>query len=190
MLPPLIDSQKVSPLHHFRCRDFDHIRKAMPESITYSLPSIRLRAIAWCNKAERCQQDMRQKLIAWKVSGKDSEILIAELISLDLINENRFACAFASDKSRLNGWGVNKIKSHLKLRGISEPNIRAALAQIDPGDSLERALDFARKKNRSLAHEKPIVKKAKVYRSLISKGFDQHTIGKVMNALNLDPGED
>jgi regulatory protein len=137
----------------------------------YSPEMIRSKIVAWCNKAERCQWDVRNKLMAWELPSADRENLIASLISSGLLNEERYARAFANDKSRFYQWGSQKIKQHLKLKGISERNIRDAIAIIDPEEQHETLLKLIRRKSLTLGGNQPYERRAKLIRYLLSKGF-------------------
>ncbi len=137
-----------------------------------------MRIVAWCNKAERCQWDVRNKLIEWGVSLADRENLIAILISSGLIDENRYAQAFATDKSRFYNWGSLKIKQHLKGKGISDRNIHDALSVIDPDEQSAIIRKLIERKSLTLQGLRPFERRAKLIRFLLSKGFTSDEINQ------------
>jgi regulatory protein len=55
--------------------------------------------------AGACQQEVRDKLYAWEVPGKEVEPIISQLIGEGFLNEARFAEHFAVSKLRQKGWG-------------------------------------------------------------------------------------
>jgi regulatory protein len=142
--------------------------------------------VAWCNKAERCQWDVRNKLIDWGVPSAERENLIADLISSGLLDEHRYAQAFANDKSKFYRWGIAKIKQHLKLKGISEVNIRAALANIDQEEQNAAIIHLIQRKSVTLASLPPFQRKAKLMRYLLSKGFRHEEIQQCLQSAGLD----
>ena len=62
-------------------------------------------AMAYCSQAERCVQDVLDKLGKADVNAEDAEEIVCELVRMDYINEQRYAAAFAHDKFRFNKWG-------------------------------------------------------------------------------------
>lgn len=149
------------------------IRKYPPE-VT------RQKMIAWCNKAERCQWDVRNKLMNWHIPSAERENLIAELIGLNLLNEKRFAEALAHDKSAFLRWGTQKIAQQLKLKGISERNIQDALKTIDSNSTRESILHLIKKKEPQYKGLQLYQKKYKLTRFLLSKGYEIELIHELV----------
>jgi len=93
-----------------------------------------LKAQKYCAYQERCQQEVREKLYEWGISPDMLENTIAELISENFINEERFARVFAGGKFRIKKWGRIKIEGKLKSKNISEYCIKKGLEEIDEED--------------------------------------------------------
>ena len=101
------------------------------------------------------------------------EELIARLIEEGYLNEERFARQFASGKSRIKGWGEQKIRYELRQRGISEFCINRALNALDKSEYESGFQRVAAKKWASLQSEKNIfVRKSKWQQFLLQKGFE------------------
>lgn len=111
----------------------------------------------------------------------DRENIIVYLIEHNLLNEQRYAEAFVNDKFRFNRWGARKIEQLLKLKGISERNIRDALKRIDAEDSTQTLRDLIKKKEPQLKGLQLYQKKIKLARYLISKGFESEAVWKEVN---------
>ena len=79
------------------------------------------KARAYCARQERCQQEVRDKLYAWELQGREVEGIISQLIGEGFLNEARFAEHFAVSKFRQKGWGRRKIEAALKARQVSAP---------------------------------------------------------------------
>src|SRR6478672_11099295 len=75
-----------------------------------------VKAEAWCAYQERCQQEVRDKIYSWGLHEHEVENVIAELISKNFLNEERFAKAYAGGKFRIKKWGRVKIRMELKRR--------------------------------------------------------------------------
>ena len=106
------------------------------------------KAASFCAYQERTQQEVRDRLKEWSVWGDDAEEVIAELITQNYLNEERFAKSFAGGKFRVKGWGKRKIQQHLKQRGISGYNLDQAMKEIEPNDYRQTLADLLDKKRR------------------------------------------
>jgi len=144
----------------------------------YSEEVARQKIRAWCDKAERCHWDVRNKLTDWGIPYSEREQLIGLLIESDLLNEERFAKAFAHDKFSFNSWGVKKIEQQLKLKGISDRNIRDALKEIDPEHYSQAIVALIKRKEPQHKGLQLYQKKIKLARFLLSKGFESDTVWK------------
>ena len=130
----------------------------------------------FCAYQERSHQEVRSKLLKLEVYGDDLENIIAQLISDDFLNEERFAKAFAGGRFRMKGWGRKRIELELKKRAVSSYSIRKALEQIEEGDYLESLSRQAEKKAASLNESDPYIRKNKVARYLIGRGFEPELV--------------
>jgi regulatory protein len=149
----------------------------------YNQEMTRLMIRAWCDKAERAHQDVKTKLFAWGVPQEERDELVAELIELNLLNEERFASAFAHDKSEFNQWGRLKIEHALRKKGVSDRNIRHALLLIPQEDQTDTINDIIRKRLPKLKGKPEFQKKGLLARYLISKGFENDQIWKQLENL-------
>lgn len=143
----------------------------------------KLKAANFCAYRERTQQEVRNKLYQLGLHRDEVEGLIAELISENFINEERFAIAFAGGKFRMKRWGRIKIVSELKRRGLTEYCIRKALEEIDEETYEATAKDLAEKKYLSLDETDQLKKKYKVMRYLYGKGYESPLVQKIADEL-------
>lgn len=140
----------------------------------------------YCNYQDRCHAEVRNKLYELGCSRDEVEQYIADLIENDLLNEERYARNYARGKFRMTHWGRHKILQQLRLHKISEYCIKKAMQEIDP-DEYERSINkLAEKKWEELKAEKNVhIKKNKVYRYLLQKGYEgdmvQDAINKIIN---------
>ena len=102
----------------------------------------------YCAYQERCQDEVRSKLIEYGVYGDALENIIADLIADNYLNEERFARAFAGGKFRIKHWGRIKIVQELKARKISDYSVRKALeSEINDEDYRAPLLEVLNKKS-------------------------------------------
>jgi regulatory protein len=131
----------------------------------------------YCDYQERCQYEVRTKLIELGCRGAEIEELIATLIENNLLNEERYACAIARGKFRLKQWGRVKIVNNLKAHQISDYCIQKALKEIDEEDYEKTLQRLATKKWNELKGEKnQFIKRKKLQNYLQQKGFESAII--------------
>jgi regulatory protein len=139
----------------------------------------------YCKYQERCHSEVRNKLYELGCNTTEVEQHLTTLIENGVLNEERFAIAYASGKFRIKQWGREKIRQQLKLRKISDYCIKKALSRID-GEEYERVLEkIAGKKANELKRERsPLARKAKLYRYLVQKGYERDIVSEMVNKLN------
>jgi regulatory protein len=137
----------------------------------------------WCDIQERAHSEVRKKLSSWGVYGEESENIIAELIHLNYLNEERFARAFARGKSRIKSWGWKKIELELKKRGVSDYSIKAAFEEIDREEYLDQLLALAAKKRKLINESDSFKRDQKLLRFLVNKGYSYEDAKLALNDL-------
>lgn len=149
--------------------------------ITYT-PQQALRKIQdWCAYQERCQQEVRDKLYAYGLKTDDVENLIAQLISENFLNEERFAKAYAGGKFRIKKWGRVKIKMELKARRVSDYCIRKGLAEIGEEEYRKTLRKILDDKDRTMDEKNKIRRKYKLLRFAASRGFEQELVMELLH---------
>jgi regulatory protein len=138
---------------------------------------------AWCAYQERSQFEARAKLRALGVVGEDAEKIIADLISSNFLNEERFAKAFAGGKFRVKQWGRIKIKSALKAHRLSDTCLRAAIESISDQDYNGAVRLLAEKKIKSSVTTDRRKKYTSAYQYLVGRGFEGELVVNVLNEL-------
>lgn len=135
-----------------------------------------VKARNYCARQERCQQEVRDKAYAWGAHREAVEQVIAQLIGEGFLNEARFAEHFAVSKSRQKGWGRRKIEQALHVKRVSKVCIKLGLKAID-GDEASGQLETAvAKRWEKLKHEEPFIRKGKLVRYFMGKGFSADEI--------------
>ncbi len=142
------------------------------------------KARAYCARQERCQQEVRDKLYAWELRGREVEGIISQLIGEGFLNEARFAEHFAVSKFRQKGWGRRKIEAALKARQVSAPCIALGLKSIED-DEYKAALQklVAKRWEREKATD-PRLKRQKVVTYFLRKGYAMAEIERWVKELS------
>lgn len=155
----------------------------------WSLQEAKIKIAAYCAYQERCQEEVRNKLLEKGIYGPPAEDLIALMIEEGFLNEERFAQAFVRGKYRLKKWGRNKILQELKLRKISPNCIKSGMKEIDPEEYWELLIQLAEKKWLSVKDTDLFKKKYKTHQYLLGRGFEtdliQNAIEEMISRQNI-----
>lgn len=142
------------------------------------------KAERYCAYQERAQQEVRDKLYEWGLWTEAVENIIAQLISSNFLNEERFANGYALGKFRQKGWGKIKIKQGLKLKKVPDVLIKKALQQIN-GDDYEKMLtDVLSRKSKTVAEKDPFKRKYKLLQYAYGRGYETDIIGDILTQMS------
>ncbi len=129
-------------------------------------------AMKFCGYRERSKKEVEDKLIAKSFNQKIIKVCIERLVELDFLNNIRFSKSFSRGKNNNNRWGKNKIKFHLKNKGLTDDEINIGIESIDE----ESYLNIL-KKNIELYNKKlKEPDRNKLIGHLINKGYEMDLI--------------
>lgn len=144
------------------------------------------KAAAYCAYQERTQDEVRKRIKKWGVEEDDeAEELIAELISMNYLSEERFAKTYAGSKFRQKKWGRKRIKQELSRRGLTDYNIDQGMNEIGDTAYEETLRDLLKKKLASLERTESDIhkRKQKLVRYALSKGYESELVWKILKEL-------
>ena len=137
---------------------------------------------SYCAYQERCEFEIRNKLISLNAREEQTKEIIAHLIKTNFFNQNRFVDSYILGKLRSNKWGRLKIKAALIQKKIDPALISNGLKNIDSQEYLKILKSLLQKKQKELVKEKDEwSKKQKLIRFLSSKGFEYDEIVSLLN---------
>ncbi|OWY19282.1 RecX family transcriptional regulator [Sphingobacteriales bacterium UPWRP_1] len=144
-----------------------------------------LKIQSYCARAERCEQEVTEKLSLWGAQPADISGFVELLYADGFIDHGRYARLFTSDKFRLQKWGKLKIAHHLKAKGIAKTHIEAALLTEIDADAYEQTVhELAQKKLAALAETMATPqKKQKLLQYLLQKGYEPAMAQKELTRL-------
>lgn len=160
------------------------MREKENKPTTFTPQQAKAKAQHYCAYQERSQQEVRDKLYAWGLHREDVENMIAELIEDGFLNEDRFAKAYALGKFRMKGWGKQKITQGLRAKNVSDRLIKEALLLIEDENYLKEGIKIAYKKIKTLKNEDSNSKRQKIYKFLLSKGYENDIIIKILKKIS------
>ncbi len=135
-----------------------------------------IKAQSYCAYQERSQQEVRDKLYEWGMWTDAVEEIIADLITDNFINEERFAKIFAGGKFRIKKWGRVKIKIELKKKRISDYCINKAMKEISDSDYRKTLKAIIAERDKKTSEKNPLKRNYKTAQYAISRGFESDIV--------------
>ena len=139
--------------------------------------------VAYCflNYKQRSEKEVRKKLTEKKISPHNSEKIIESLKELKFIDDRNYAKLYLEDKLTHKPEGKRKLTIKLAGKGITKETIDDTMGKIyDEETEFKKAEEVLRKYFVKLKQMKPLEKKQKCFRHLLSKGFDYEIINNVL----------
>jgi regulatory protein len=142
---------------------------------------------AFINRRERTVAEVQLQLERKGVSEADAGAAVETLIEQHLLDDERFAQLFVSDKRELERWGVDRIRRGLTARGIdralAEQTLAATAEAVDDdgrGGELARALELLRRRFPDPPRERR--DRDRAFGMLLRKGYEQELVIDALNA--------
>ncbi len=148
----------------------------MSQNKYFSIEEIKRKLERYCVYQDRCHKEIETKLREFILIEEAKNQIILHLMEHDFLNEERFCKSFARGKFKIKSWGKQRIIRELKLRDISEYNIKTALKEIDEEAYLATIHRIAIKRNSILKESDFYKRKKKLTDYLIRKGFEYDLI--------------
>ena len=136
-----------------------------------------------CSKKELSSKEVLIICSKYKLKIVEKNKLINELKKNQFIDHLRYANAFVHDRFNLYFWGKNKIRYHLKQKGIEDYHIGAAIESINNENYKKVASQEALKKYKSLGSVHDFDSKQKILKYLSLKGFEADVSFEVVDLL-------
>jgi regulatory protein len=130
--------------------------------------------------------DLRRKLLRKEFSTDEVEQAIERLLSNGLLDDQKYAVAFARQKLTSGGAARRRIKQELWRKGIAGAAADAAVDSVmeDEDFDAEVAIErVARKKLASLGDLDDMVRRRRLYGFLARRGYDLNEINSVVDRL-------
>lgn len=137
---------------------------------------VRKKIYHYCAYQERSHQEVKSKLFDLGLYAQEVDELISHLITEGYLNEERFARAFTGGKFRIKNWGRIRIVQALEAKGLTKNCISAGLTEITDGDYNETIKTLIEKKSDQLTESNLFVKRDKVAKYVIQKGFEPELV--------------
>ncbi len=140
------------------------------------------KAMRYCSYQERCIQDLEKRFEAWNVKKSDWDKIIDYLMKEDFLNEERYIEAYVRGKFLIKKWGRNKIKMGLAQKRLSGSLVEKIMNQeIEEEQYLQTISDLVQRKKELIDEEDDFKLRDKLYRFMLSRGFESDLVVKVLN---------
>lgn len=125
-----------------------------------------------CARSEHSEGELREKLWRWGIGQADSDRILQKLRSGKFVDDRRFAYAFCRQKLIFNRWGRKKIALALMAKRVDRNIAAEALDALDETEYSGVLLSAMRAKARQIKEGNTYEGRTKLYRAMISRGFE------------------
>ena len=136
------------------------------------------KVMKFCSYQERSRLEVRRKMAALKMPPAEAERLLADLVKMNFVSDERFAESFIRGKMNIKRWGKVKMRVELHQRGISDEIINQKFDEIDDEQYFANLRYLVEKWSR----ENPQGEKVKLIKFLLSKGYEMGDINAILNS--------
>lgn len=144
------------------------------------------RALDLLSQRPYTARDLRRKLVQKEVPADEADAVIERLTEAGLIDDAKYALAYARSKMLGSGASRRRIKQDLTRKGVKGDVASEAVEQVivdeevDTKAVIERA---ARKKLASMGDLEPLVLRRRLFAFLARRGYDPDEILEVTRAI-------
>ena len=136
-------------------------------------------AVRYLGRREYAVQELRQKLEQRGADSTIADTVVSDLVDENLVSDQRFTEMYVRMRIR-RLFGPLKIRAELRGRGVADHLIGAAMPDGEEA-WFDTASQWAAKKHRG---ELDYAARAKIYRSLMNRGFTSAQAYAALDSLN------
>ncbi|HSU97323.1 MAG TPA: regulatory protein RecX [Gemmatimonadaceae bacterium] len=131
-------------------------------------------------------RQLRRKLIQKEVPADEADAVIERLVGAGLLDDERYALAYARSKLVGQGSSARRISQDLARKGVSTELSKQAIEQVVIDEEIDtRAVieRVARKKLASMGDLEPVVLRRRLFAFLARRGYEMDEIREVVAAV-------
>lgn len=138
-----------------------------------------IRLEAACARREYCESDIFNKALKLcEGNGQRAAEIVSGLKDNAFVSDKRYACAFAREKAKLNGWGPHKIRMALSLKKIDRDIVELAIEEAQGTEADEKLEKLLQTKWRSLKDDPQA--KLKLLRFALGRGYSYEQVKNIV----------
>ena len=107
----------------------------------------------------------------WNLT-EEFENISQKLLAENFINESRYALSFANDKIKFSKWGKLKVMYNLRMKGIDDSQIEAAVKEYPQNDYMDMIKKELAKKVKLLKENDKYKRLQKVTAFAAQRGYE------------------
>lgn len=146
----------------------------LPKSYTFL--EMKQKMVNYCVYQDRCHQEVEQKMRDFLLVPEAKEEILLYLMRENYLNEERFARSYIRGKFYMKYWGRNKIRNHLKFKGVPEKLMNSCFDEIEEEDYYKTLKKLWHDYYCKLKGFQEYQKKSKTIKYLLGKGFEYEQI--------------
>ncbi|QKG53620.1 regulatory protein RecX [Hymenobacter sp. BRD67] len=154
-------------------------------SKTYTPGEALPKIAAYCAYQERTQKEVADKLKSYGLDEDEAGEIIIRLGREKLLDEERYAQAYARGKHRTNGWGRRRIRLEMKAKGLSDYCIKSGLKELDGDEYFDKLKQLLGQRDAREKEAHPLKRKMKLMAYLTQKGYESDLIQEALGELNI-----
>ncbi|HAD82936.1 MAG: hypothetical protein A2509_11395 [Candidatus Edwardsbacteria bacterium RIFOXYD12_FULL_50_11] len=132
----------------------------------------------------RSVKDVRDKLKVKGVSPGDIDLVIDDLLSLGLLDDEKFARDWIENRQHFRPTGVVRLRQELFAKGIDREIVDQAIREYKSNsDEFPAALDLARRKLKLYRKLDVAAAKRRLVGFLARRGYETSIVSKVLKEL-------
>jgi len=135
----------------------------------------------FCAFQERAVSDLINYLKKYRLGPGQRDTIIRKLITEGFVNEERFAKTYMLGKLRNNQWGRIKIIRGLRGKVVDEEIISKVIGTLDEEEYIAVIDHLIKKKGSILKDEEIFIRKHKIARYMMYKGFEGDIVWEQIN---------
>ncbi|MDP2452539.1 MULTISPECIES: regulatory protein RecX [unclassified Kaistella] len=146
------------------------------EHKSYTFLEIKQKLVNYCVYQDRCHQEVEQKMRDFLLIPEAKDEILLFLMKENYLNEERFTRSYIRGKFYMKSWGRNKIRNHLKFKGVPEKLINNCFDEIEDDDYHKTLSKLYHNYHSKLKGLQQYQKNSKTIKYLLSKGFEYEEI--------------
>jgi len=151
---------------------------------TYTPAEALPKIAAYCAYQERTHKEVADKLKSYGLDEDEAGEIIIRLSREKLLDEERYAQAYARGKHRHNGWGRRRIRLELKAKGLSEFCIKSGMKELDGDEYYQKMQQLLGQRDAREKETHPQKRKMKLMAYLTQKGYESDLIQEALGELD------
>ena len=152
----------------------------MDQKKSYTFLEIKQKMANYCVYQDRCHKEVEQKIWDFLLIPEAKDEILLFLMKENYLNEERFTRSYIHGKFYMKSWGRNKIRNHLKFKGVPEKLINSCFDEIDDQDYHKTLSKLYHDYISKIKGLQLYQKNSKTIKYLLSKGFEYEQITQVI----------